>query len=497
MEKAYDTTWRFGIIRDLSGMGVRGNLLNTIESYLSDRTFRVRVGDALSRPFTQETGVPQGGVLSCTLFIIKMNSLGTVIPRTLFYSVYVDDVQLGFKSCNIAICERQVQLALNKVSKWADANGFKLNPQKSTCILFSRKRGVLPDPSIDISGERLSVSSEHKFLGIILDSKLTFIAHLKHIKAKCLKAMNVLKLLARTAWGSDRRCLLSLYKSLVGSRLDYGAVVYQSASPSSLKMLDPVHNLGIRLATGAFRTSPVESLYVESDEWPLYLQRTYSSLKYFLKVNAYPQHPCYKVINDTTCTTLYQNRRTAREPFSLRVRSLCHLMDVGLLEHRLMAPANALAPWLWQVLDCDTSFIEVTKHAPQAHITMHFLELQSKYSCSEFYTDASRSKTGVSYAALGTNFSESNVMDAETTIFTAEAYAVLSAVKHITKTKIEKAVIFTDSLSVVKALKCLRKSKNPVINNLYSALCTAYMSNQHVIVCWVPGQRYKRECPCR
>lgn len=90
--------------------------------------------------------------------------------------------------------------------------------------------------------------------------------------------------------GSDTRCLLNLYKSLVRSRLDYGAIVYQSATPSALKMLDPVHHLGIRLSTGAFRTSPIDSLYVVSNEWSLHFQRTYLAFVYFLKVNANIQH---------------------------------------------------------------------------------------------------------------------------------------------------------------------------------------------------------------
>lgn len=146
MEKAYDTTWRFGILRDLSDLGVRGRMLDVIESYLSDRKFRVRVGNALSQTFLQETGVPQGGVLSCTLFIIKINSLRLCIPRNMFYCTYVDDVQVGFKSCDLATCERQIQLGLNKISKWADQNGFSFNPHKSTCVLFSHKQGLHPDP---------------------------------------------------------------------------------------------------------------------------------------------------------------------------------------------------------------------------------------------------------------------------------------------------------------------------------------------------------------
>lgn len=356
MEKAYDTTWRFGKLRDLSHLGVRGNMLNIIESYLSNRTFHVRVGNVLSQSFVQETGVSQGGVLSCTLFIIKINSSHLCIPRNMFYCTYVDDIQIGFKSCNLAICERQIQLCLNRVCRWAEENGFSLNEQKSTCVLFSRKRGLYPDPDIDLQGHRIPVKMEHKFLGLILDKKLTSVPHIKYLKCKCLKAMNILKLLSHTTWGSDTKCLLNLYKSLVRSCLDYGSIVYQSAPQSALKMLDSVHHLGIRLATGAFRTSPVESLYVESDEWSLYLQRAYLSLTYFFRVNAKNEHPVYPVINDLSSSQLFRSRPTLRVPFSLRVRDVAEEMGVQILEHNITPPPAHFPPWKWQVIHTDLSF---------------------------------------------------------------------------------------------------------------------------------------------
>merc|ERR1712121_418500 len=64
IEKAYDTGWKHGAIRDLYDMGIRGNLLTFIKNYLSDRTFRVRLGATFSQSETQEEGFPQGGVLS-------------------------------------------------------------------------------------------------------------------------------------------------------------------------------------------------------------------------------------------------------------------------------------------------------------------------------------------------------------------------------------------------------------------------------------------------
>lgn len=119
----------------------------------------------------------------------------------------------------------------------------------------------------------------------------------------------------------------------------------------------------------------------------------------------------------------------------------------------------------------------------------HFLELQDKYSCAEFYTDASKSHAGVAYAALGSSFSMSGALNPHTSIFTAEAYAILTAVKYIKQINVTKAIVFTDSLSVVRALMSLRKHKNPVCNELYSLLCSAYMGGQVVIICWVPGHK--------
>ena len=90
--------------------------------------------------------------------------------------------------------------------------------------------------------------------------------------------------LSCTEWGADQTTLLKLYRSLVRSKLDYGCLVYGSASKTALAKLDPVHNQGLRLSLGAFRSSPVESLYVEAREPPLEIRREKLALQYILKL---------------------------------------------------------------------------------------------------------------------------------------------------------------------------------------------------------------------
>ena len=75
LESAYDTTWKYGIMKDLHEFGIRGKLAYFISAFMDDRQFRVRVGSTKSDLHDQEMGVPQGSILSVTLFGIKINNI--------------------------------------------------------------------------------------------------------------------------------------------------------------------------------------------------------------------------------------------------------------------------------------------------------------------------------------------------------------------------------------------------------------------------------------
>ena len=138
------------------------------------------------------------------------------------------------------------------------------------------------DPILTLDGTPIPVVEENKFLGVIFDRKLSFIPHIKQLKAKCQKALNLLRVVAHTDWGADRKVLLNLYRTIIRSKLDYGSIIYGSARKSYLEMLDPIHHQGLRLALGAFRTSPSESLLAEANEPSLYNRRLKLSMQYAL-----------------------------------------------------------------------------------------------------------------------------------------------------------------------------------------------------------------------
>ncbi|GFW16774.1 RNase H domain-containing protein [Trichonephila clavipes] len=84
--------------------------------------------------------------------------------------------------------------------------------------------------------------------------------------------------------------LLRVYQALILSRLDYGCVVYGSARASVLKRLDTVHHSALRICSGAFRNSPVTSLYAVCHQPPLELRQRQLSANYFIRAMPVPSH---------------------------------------------------------------------------------------------------------------------------------------------------------------------------------------------------------------
>ena len=145
---------------------------------------------------------------------------------------------------------------------------------------------------------------------------------MKDTKLRCQKALNLLKILSNPEWGGDPEILLHLYHSMVRSKLDYGCQVYGSARKSYLKILDPIHNQGLRIALGAYRTSPEKSLHVEANEPPLELRRQRLSLQYAIKISSLPDNPAHDCIFRTPSNivkTVSKNENIIK-PFGLRIK---------------------------------------------------------------------------------------------------------------------------------------------------------------------------------
>ena len=261
---------------------------------------------------------------------MKINNIIQCLKPGVDCSLYVDGFQVSYRSSNMSIIEHQLQLSLNKLQQWATDNGFQISKTKTVCMHICQKRGLHLDPQLFMDKSPILVVEETKFLGVIFDRKSSFIPHFKYVKKKALKALNIKNVIGNTEWGADRKVMLRLYRSLMRSKLDYGCIVYGSARKSYLQMLDPIHNQGLRLCLGAFRTSPVESLYVDAHEPSLGARRVKLSLQYATKIKSLPNHPAYNAVFDYTYMQLFDARPSAIPTFGLRIKQFLTASNIDI-----------------------------------------------------------------------------------------------------------------------------------------------------------------------
>ena len=141
LRKAYDTTWRYGILRGLYTYELCGRMPLMIGLFLKERKFWVSISNVLSHERKQD--VHQGSILSVTLFALKVNSLAAVIPNNISTSLFVDDLQISCSGNTVSKAETNIQPVLDDIYWWATRNGFKFSPTKTNCMVFSQKPTIM------------------------------------------------------------------------------------------------------------------------------------------------------------------------------------------------------------------------------------------------------------------------------------------------------------------------------------------------------------------
>ena len=491
--KAYDMTWKKGIVKDLYDYGVRGKMLKFVDSFLQDRRFRVRLRDVTSPYYPQENGIPQGSVLSPTLFIVKINKILANLPNNnkLNYFLYMDDLLLTASHPNLQNAADLMNESINSVHQWSEINGFKFSPVKSTAVHFARNSGPLEPPNLYLDNSIITYQNSLTFLGMVFDKQLNFKEHIQRLKSKCNKIINLIRTISSLSWGADQESILRVYRTLIRSRLDYGSIVYNSASATNLKSIDPIANECLRLASGAFKSTPVPSLQVICSEQSLYLRRDYLSSRYYLKIRSLINNPAFKSVVDTSNETTFTARN---EPTGLSIRVKNCNTNLN-LRRLLIKPSTrqyifqSSPRWKIQCPSIDMSLSEFPKATtPPIIYRAEFTKLiREKYpQCKQIYTDGSKSRIGVGAAAIHENTSRTLSLPLNSSIFTAECKAIDLALLMITELNLTYALICSDSKSALQSIGN-KWSQNPLAFDIIMNIEKLTGEGRQINLIWIPG----------
>ena len=494
LKKAYDTAWRRGILDKLHQFGLYGNLPIFIENFMSQRKIQVKVGTTYSAPRTIDEGIPQGSVLSCTLFAVAINDVISQIPPQVKASLYVDDLTI-YTSGSPRVAERQISITIKQLEDWCSRTGFQFCTLKTVSMHICRvKRCEKPEANLQLYGKPIRGKVTQKYLGVIVDNSLRFNKHVDYIRTDCLRRLNLLKHVSHHSWGADTKTLLRLYTAVIKPKLEYGLEAYGSTCVSNLKKLDPVQNAAMRIASGAFRTSPVMSLEVLTGIKPLAASRRERLASYIIRVLINPHNPVNRFISPEALSianpqeeniTLFEQRS-----FIERARDAYQSYKI---DHSALWIEEAIeyAPWtVTNVAACD-DLIRNAKHTiPEKTLKLIFNSHLRTHMDGQLlvYTDGSKTTDGVAFAIVG--FQRSEIFSAESrkirneaSIFAAELYAILLAVQKSTKLDIYEITIISDSKSSIQAITNTH-SKNPIVNLIKEKI---HESGKRFKLCWVPS----------
>ena len=255
LAKAFDSVSHNILLQKLERYGIRGNVLNFFQSYLSSRSQFVKINNVESSLMNIEFGVPQGSILGPLLFLIYINDLPEA--TNFFIKLFADDTFLCSQNQNLLRLENEVNHELQKVFIWLASNKLTLNIGKSKFMFFSNKKKIKHELCIKINGKKLEKCVTYKYLGVIFDKNLSRQPHIEYICGKISKACGALSKIRHSV---DIETLKSVYYALVHSYLRYGVLAWGNATEKVLQPLHSLLNRIIRIMTFApFRigTGPI------------------------------------------------------------------------------------------------------------------------------------------------------------------------------------------------------------------------------------------------
>ena len=219
--KAFDRVNHTVLLSKLESAGVGGSLFSWIESWLTGRSQMVRFNNFLSKDIPVPSGVPQGSHLGPLLFNIFINDLGLRFEHSHFL-LFADDLKLYMEISSSDDCLK-LQSDLDHLVTWCNNNGMELNTSKCYSIIFHKSRTAFEQPYL-IGNTVLSNVSEIKDLGLVLDSKLTFIPHIQSASSKSLQLLGFVRRV--TSEFTNVSAIKQLYCSLVRTHLEYSSCVW-------------------------------------------------------------------------------------------------------------------------------------------------------------------------------------------------------------------------------------------------------------------------------
>lgn len=481
LDKAFERVNRHAAMDSLIDHNVKGKLLTLINSWMSNRHAKVKLQGVMSNTLPMANGVPQGSLLSPTIFNVIISSITNAVrdlPGVTITS-YADDIAIVIRGRRLL---QTAQKAVDLLSHKAADYGLLFSPQKTRAMYI---HSTAPLTNIQLEQQDIEYVSQHRYLGVLLDRRLTFKQHVNYLADKLEQRINILRILGAVVRAPVRITKL-LYTAIVQSVLEYGAPVLVHATQSTLSKLEVLQRKALRVALNLPRWTRRDIIHAESGIPRFSEKLPFLTAKYIAtaRVKGTPS----SAVLATDIGRHKDIRVFQADRWEYTAGRCLNLFQLPTLTE---APILQRAPWhpipILSITPKGTK-----KEYAQALIQdaeNHLAALQGD-GRKIYYTDASKDSSSRVGWGVYTHDQRSlhGRLPDYTDITTAEIYAICEALLDAVHNKLNKVVIVTDSQS---AIATLSKPRHPLLLELVYAVWRSAdilsTDQSKVTFLWVPS----------
>lgn len=209
---------------------------NWFKSYLTQRSQRVRANNEYSEYLPVKYGVPQGSVLGPILFSIYVNDVPNVVEHSNII-LYADDMVIMNEDVEL------LQNDLDQVYKWCCDNLLTINESKTSWMTLGPSKAKVTE-KMSIKTTHLSRVETYNYLGLTIDSKLTFIDHTNRVARSTSHKVHQL---SKIRYKIGEEIALLIYTSSILPIFDYGDIFYNPRTMTGENKLQLIQNRALRI----------------------------------------------------------------------------------------------------------------------------------------------------------------------------------------------------------------------------------------------------------
>jgi hypothetical protein len=322
---AFDNVSQERLLWILKQKGYPEWIRTAINNFMTERRTKIVIPGYTSDWIQTQSGIPQGSPLSPILFLFFISELLELFQKpsggTLAFG-FVDDTNIiAWGNTARENCKR-LEDVHKKCLTWARRHGATFAPDKYQLIHLTRRR---KDPHRDlasivqIGSHTVKPQQSLRVLGVWVDPKLNWKAHITEAARKGNAAFEAMSRLMTSTWGPSMRRSRLLYSAVVRPTLLYGAQVWGTgngdAKPgkSLLKPLQNIQNKCLRRTLGAYKQTPIAALEREAAIPPLDIQVAELTLEHSTKTKGDPVQTATQLAMNGIWASLERRRPAGRQ----------------------------------------------------------------------------------------------------------------------------------------------------------------------------------------